>query len=431
MKMPLRPERILLALFSVLSLAACSGFAKGVTEAILESSEKEDTRLCHIEGPPSLGLAQVLEAQDQTQGTSPPVRELKVLMVHGIGRHLPGYSGRLTESLMPALGLTSKSDRRKEIVLWEPAVSEEPVGKLSIHLYLDPERSRRLVFYELTWSDVIEAERQAIAFDNSKEYAFRRTELNGYMKQFFNDHVPDAFIYMSDARAKIFASVQQGVCWMTTGDWEDLPDQASQRCDPQNPVRAVYARQDDFAFVTHSLGSRIAIDVLQDETGLVVRPEGETHQALMEVFRERELPIYMLSNQLPLLGLGLPPPSARHQTANYCAQDAISANQRALKSLDIYAFSDPNDLLSYPIPPDLARRYVDSRLCPSVTNISINVAKPVDLLGISQVANPVAAHGAYDGDDRVIDIMAHGVGQGAAWPDLAERCSWIETVEVD
>jgi len=47
------------------------------------------------------------------------------------------------------------------------------------------------------------------------------------------------------------------------------------------------------------------------------------------------------------------------------------------------------------------------------------------------VANPVSAHGAYDGDERVIDIMAHGVGQGAAWSDLAERCSWIETVEVD
>ena len=88
------------------------------------------------------------------------------------------------------------------------------------------------MFYELTWSEVIESERQAIAFDNAKEHAFRRTELNGYMKQFFNDHVPDAFIYMSDARAKIFASVQQGVCWMTSGDWEDLPDRASERFAP-------------------------------------------------------------------------------------------------------------------------------------------------------------------------------------------------------
>jgi len=419
------------ALICLLSLAGCSSFAEGVTEAILESSEQEDTRQCHIEGPPSPGLAHTLAEQDQEQSSSPPVRELKVLMVHGIGRHIPGYSGRLTEGLMPALGLVNKSDTRKEIELWEPAVSDEPLGTLAIHLYLNPDRTRRLVFYELTWSDVIEAERRDIAFDNSKEYAFRRTQLNGFMKTFFNDHVPDAFIYLSEARSKIFASVQQSFCWMTAGDWDDLPDRASERCDSQNPARAVYARQDDFAFITHSLGSRIAIDVLQDETGLVYRPDGQTSQAVSEVFRSRALPIYMLSNQLPLLGLSLPPPSVQNRLADYCAADSALAGERALKSLDIHAFSDPNDLLSYPIPPELARRYIDSRLCPAMTNVSINVVQPVDLFGISQFANPVAAHGAYDSDERVINIIAHGVGHDAAWPDLTERCSWIETVAVD
>ena len=149
------------------------------------------------------------------------------------------------------------------------------------------------------------------------------------------------------------------------------------------------------------------------------------------MFRQRELPLYMLSNQLPLLGLGLPPPTVHDQIARYCAKDAALADQRALKSLDIYAFSDPNDLLSYPIPPVLARRYVDSRLCPRVTNISINVARPVNLFGLSEVANPVSAHGAYDNDERVIDIMANGVGQGPDWAELEARCSWIETVEID
>ena len=429
--MPFRWNLVLLALVSVLPLAGCSSFAKGVTEAVLERSEREDTRLCHIEGPPSAGLAYLLAAQDGSQASSPPVRELKVLMVHGIGRHVPGYSGRLSEGLMPSLGLTLKSDTRKEIVLRAPEVSEAPLGTLSVDLYLNPEGTRRLVFYELTWSDVIEAERRDIAFDNSKEFAFRRTELNGFMKRFFNDHVPDAFIYLSEARAKIFASVQQSVCWMTSGDWDDLPDQADAHCDIENPERAVYAREDDYAFVTHSLGSRIVIDVLQDETGLAYRPGDESSRAVAEVFRSREVPVYMLSNQLPLLGLSLPPPSVQNRLADFCAPDSALANRRALKSLDIHAFSDPNDLLSYPIPPDLARRYIDSRLCPSMTNISINVVQPVDLFGISQFANPVAAHGAYDSDERVINIIAHGVGHEAAWPELSERCSWIETVAVD
>jgi hypothetical protein len=87
--------------------------------------------------------------------------------------------------------------------------------------------------------------------------------------------------------------------------------------------------------------------------------------------------------------------------------------------------------LSYPIPPNLAHRYLDSRLCPTVTNISINVARLIDLFGISEVANPAAAHGNYDHDERVIEIIAHGIGQTGASPLLEERCSWVETVDVD
>ncbi len=423
-----RIERNVLPLISLLFLAACSDIAKGVTEAILESSEKKDTRQCHIEGPPSTGLVSLLEAQDQ--GTADGPRELKILMIHGIGRHSPGYSGRLIEHLMPALGLVIKSEARKKIELWERAVSDKPVGTLSVRLYLSPDRSRRLVFYELTWSDVFEEERRTIAFDNSKEYAFRRTELNGLLKKFFNDHIPDAFIYLSDARAKIFASVQQSYCWMTSGDWEDLPDRISERCRLRNKDRIKYMRRDDFVFMTHSLGSRIAIDVLQDETGLVRHAKGFSQamkQAIKEISRKRELRIYMLANQLPLIGLSIKPPSVQEQIEAYCTPDGVSANQRVLKRLNIYAFNDPNDLLSYPIPPHLVGRYVDSRLCPSVTNISINVSHPIDLFGITQAVNPAAAHGDYDQDERVIEIIARGVGQKGQSPLVQEVCSWMRT----
>ncbi len=422
--MPRRFVRFVLPFISLPLLAACSDLSKGVTEAILERSEKQDTRQCHIDGPPSTGLVSLLEAQDQ--GATDGSRDLKVLMIHGIGRHSPGYSGRFVEHLMPALGLTIKSRSRKEIILWERAVSADPVGTLSIQLYMSPDRSRRLVFYELTWSDVFDEERRTIAFDNSEEYAFRRTALNGYLKQFFNDHIPDAFIYLSDARAKIFASVQQSYCWLTSHDWQDLPDRASERCRLGNKDRIKFMRQDDFAFVTHSLGSRIAIDVLQDQSGLVRRLKNYP-QEMKEVFRESEIRIYMLANQLPLIGLSLEPPAVRDRIDAYCTPEGALADQRALKRLDIYAFSDPNDLFSYPIPPHLVGGYVDSRLCPSVTNISINVARLIDLFGISQVANPATAHGAYDHDERVIEIIARGIGQKDKSPLIAEGCSWMKT----
>ena len=68
-QMACRLHRIVAALAVLLFLAACSSFAKGVTEAVLESGEKEDTRQCHIEGPPSVGLAHFLDLQDQDRGS--------------------------------------------------------------------------------------------------------------------------------------------------------------------------------------------------------------------------------------------------------------------------------------------------------------------------------------------------------------------------
>lgn len=421
----LRPLAVLLlALF----VGACSSFAKGVTEAFLERGEREDQRQCHINGPESGGLNDLLVAQDAASEGSVR-RELKVMMVHGIGSQIPGYSGRLTEHLTPALGLTVRSAERKQIELWDHAVSDEPLGILSIDLYTNPEHSHRLVFYELTWSGIIEEEKERLAFDNATEHSFRRTQLNALMKQFFNDTIPDAFIYLGQSQLKILTSVSQGFCWMTSGDWGDLPGRASEYCDPSNEARAKFAREDDFAFISHSLGSRIAIDVLQQSTDVAIRPEDPTTRDLNAIFRDREVPIYMLSNQLPLLEMGRPPPVAHEQIEEYCTDDGALSAGRQVGRLDIYAFSDPNDLLSYPIPRNFAAERIDSRICPSITNISINVAKPVDLFGISDFANPVAAHVNYDHDDRVIDLIAFGIGPGNASPLIEERCSWTEIAE--
>ena len=423
-----RVDRIVLPLISLLFLGACSSFAKGVTEALLERSEQEDQRECHIEGPSSQGLDHLLDAQE-VGGEGMVRRELKVMMVHGVGNQIPGYSGRLTEHLMAALGLTVRSSERKELELWEPLVSDKPLGRLSVDLYTNPEHTRRLVFYELTWSEIIEAEKRRITFDNATEHSFRRTQLNALLKRFFNDTIPDAFIYLGESQLKILTSVSQGFCWMTVGDWEDLPRRASERCDPANKVRAKFAREDDFAFITHSLGSRIAIDVLQQATDMVTRPDDPATRDLNAIFRERELPLYMLSNQLPLLEMGRPPPKVSNQIGEYCRPGGALTEERQIGRLDIYAISDPNDLLSYPIPRGFAEERIDSRICPSITNISINVAKPVNLFGISEFANPLAAHSNYDHDARVIDLIAFGIGPSYASPLVRERCSWTKNTD--
>ncbi|MCZ6678105.1 MAG: hypothetical protein O7E52_12730, partial [Candidatus Poribacteria bacterium] len=236
-----------LASFSLLILVAgCGSIAKGIAEAVLERSEKEDTRACHIEGPASQGLEALLRDQEASRVDGKTTRTLKVLMVHGIGRHLPGYSGRLTEHLMRELELQVREERDKEITLRDPALGEESLGGLRISRFTNKERSRELLFYELTWSEISELEKKAIEFDDSQEYAFRRTALNNVMKKFVNSHISDPLIYLGKYQIKIHTSVRQAFCWMTLGDWDYYPLSTDKPCDFLADSRSQQMLEDDF-----------------------------------------------------------------------------------------------------------------------------------------------------------------------------------------
>jgi hypothetical protein len=127
------------------------------------------------------------------------------------------------------------------------------------------------------------------------------------------------------------------------------------------------------------------------------------------------------------LGRSLPAISNQHQT--YCTVDGEKYAERMLAKTSIIAFSDPNDLLSYSIQPDFVSKYLDSRLCIDVTNININVAKVYDAFGLGKLANPMEAHIGYDTDDRVIALIAKGIGNEKTAQIVNERCHWTETVE--
>lgn len=132
----------------------------------------------------------------------------------------------------------------------------------------------------------------------------------------------------------------------------------------------------------------------------------------------------MLSNQLPMLQMGRDVPEKTGMRDAYCRTDGELYESRFFSATSIIAFSDPNDLLSYAIPDGFAENYLDSRLCVDITNININinVAQIIDVFGIGDMANPLAAHLGYDGDDRVVNLIACGIGHPGASPLIAERC---------
>ncbi len=407
------------------TLTGCAGIARGVTEAIMDDSDRQDTRACHIMGPPYQGLEALLEKQEEKRAAGVETGELKLLMVHGIGHHLPGYSGRLQEHLMRALDLDVVDETVKNIVLADPDVTSGSLGSLRILRFANKARSRKLLFYELTWSEITEREKAVISFDDSGEWTFRRATLNAWGKSFLNSHISDPLIYLGDAQLPILASVRQSLCWMSAADWEDFADETHATCNILDQGRIEQLKGDDYAIVSHSLGSRIVMDMLSYVTRATAGKDDLN--PIRDAYREKDIPIFMLANQLPLLELGRKPAGVTGEINAYCKADGAKFAERYLGELPIFAFSDPNDLLSYGIPPDFVQNYLDSRLCPRVTNIILNVAQPTSLFGLGEFANPAEAHVAYDHDERVIAIMAHGFGHDQADALVNERCTWLET----
>lgn len=405
---------IIFSLISVL-LSGCSSLGKGVTEAILEKQEAEDTRVCEVWGPAFSGLQPHIELRKG---------KMKVLMVHGVGDHQPGYSTEFFEKLAKELHLTVTAKTYKNIQLSDANNPDKELGNLRINRYMNKDQSQELMFYELTWSDITAQEKEVLAYDNSGEYSFRRAEINDLMKRFSNDTGPDPIIYLGENREAILASFAQSFCWMTSGNWDDLPTNTKAVCD--NP-RTSAINNDQYALVSHSLGSRITIDGMQRIASKF--GADATKSSINAALKQKTIPIYMMSNQLPMLQLGRKLPEVSGQKDQYCKAGGNNYSQRMLTKTPIIAFSDPNDLLSYAIPHGFVEKYLDSRLCIDVTNININVAFVYDVFGLGKLANPMEAHIGYDTDDRVVALIAKGIGNQATTDIVNDRCRWIETIE--
>ncbi|MDP1666828.1 MAG: hypothetical protein Q8L79_17095 [Methylobacter sp.] len=406
-----------LLLIATVQLNGCVSLGKGVAEAFLENQQSVDTRLCEIWGKPFKGISPFL---DNKQG------KMKVLMVHGVGDHLPGYSTQFLEKLATELNLPVMSKEYKNITLTTPGPdTSKNLGNLRIHRLLSKDRSRELLFYELTWSVITAKQKEVLAYDNSGEYSFRRTEANNLLKKFTNDAGPDSIMYLGASKEDILVSFSQSLCWMTKSNWDSLPDNMTQACSFNDDTAAANIRIDQYAFVSHSLGSRIIIDGMQHIATLMDKRDADFTEAL----KNKEIPIYMLSNQLPMLQLGCKLPDISNQKDAYCQSSGSQYNQRMLSKMPIIAFSDPNDVLSYAIPHGFVDKYFDSRLCIDVTNININIATIFDAFSIGKLANPVDAHIGYDTDDRVVALIAKGIGNKNAAKIVNDRCRWIETIE--
>ena len=423
-------------------LGGCASLAEGVTKGLFSSGVvEEEPLMCEVTGPAFQGLASPLRQQEEGFSSTPEnsqvMKKIKVMFVHGMGSPKQGFSARLQSNLLPALGLTIRDRRSKVINLTSSDFESEPLGKLTVWRYFNEERTKEVLFYELLWSEIVDKEKQELAYDTYGQQAFKRANVNHIMKKFLNSSIADPIIYGGPNHDKILESVRQGQCWMLFSDWNELPDLTTQACGWKERGAISDITDSEFFFVTHSMGSRVVIDAFQQGVRNVaetlmsdLKPEDRNlAEQILAAFRNKELHVFMMANQLPLMQLGRSVPDVVGQTGDYCREDGKHYKDRLYKKLVIVAFSDPNDVLSYAISPEYEDKYMDSRLCPSLVNVSINITPATDLLGIGEIANPYEAHVGYDNDDRVIALMMNGIGNDQVADIVATQCTWLQTVE--
>ena len=422
-------------------LSGCSSFAEGVTTALIKSGgEDEHPEQCEVVGPAFEGMEAAMHAQSEQSpafGSGQPASKTKVMVVHGIGPAEPDYSVRLQRNVTRELGLNVRNRRSKRIELRDPEFEGTDLGTLTISRYLNNEGTQEILFYELVWAEITAREKRVLGYDTSERYRSRRASVNHIAKQFLNDRISDPLIYVGDSHLKILQSVDQAMCWTLYTDWNELPDGAAQACDRHKVASVDDLKGYQWVVITHSLGSRIVIDTMEFQARVVLKQfqsesdaeKRDKARELLQAWKDQTIQVYMLANQLPLLQLGRGEPEVVGQIDSYCLPEGDHYEERIVKELQVVAFSDPNDLLSYAIPPAYADEHMDSRLCPVVVNVSVNVVPTIDLFKVGEIADPLEAHTEYDNNYRVLGLMTRGIGNEEGEQAAALECEWLKTVE--
>jgi hypothetical protein len=199
-----------------------------------------------------------------------------------------------------------------------------------------------------------------------------------------------------------------------------------------------------YFFVTHSLGSRILYDTLNGLKGNDVTPTAETFTPDEQVDADSFInqiviqtnAIYMMANQLPLLGLAYeegssstdpPRPLIRIRSSDTGGGNLLQKNHPQLSinrfidlrarialeknkpvdKLTVVAFSDPNDLLSWSIP-KWYQQLPDGKE-PFATYTNVYLQNSTHWFGF--VENPAAAHTGYFVNKDVWRVIRCGSGK--------------------
>jgi hypothetical protein len=298
---------------------------------------------------------------------------LRLLIVHGMGISEPGYSASLVDRVAAKLNLNFIS---------QTSSNNEDHSVLTVRDFGNG--PSRMCAYELTWSPIttpIKTSQFALDFQ-TQEIRSRQLVNNDFKTNLVDCALSDVVLYVGKFRPTlqhpIIAAIEKMELDSATND-------------------------DPVAIITHSLASFMVIDTLKTMAAGDSSKNGKTATN----YATRVKQIFMMANQLPMLDLSDHTNFDGEQSgmlSNLFKLHGKGPNESRPK-LQVVAFSDPNDLLSF----NLRQHDIKEAKDHGMKIRGFNVNYTVEHWSIAGVLSwPAGAHDNWWTDKRVPELLAFG-----------------------
>lgn len=336
----------------------------------------------------------IADAYKSSDGAAVP--EVDVFLVHGMGYHDSSWITGMIQPLATELGF-----------LWDgklPKPDTVASGGQLFRVTLS-DGMRRLNFATVLWSPITLDAKKKLCYDvnsptitcpNKAAFTpYKRAWANGYIKsQIMDDRLSDVTYYLGGAGGRrIRDAVDDGMLRSLSAESLTL-EQAKAGGTPTSRGVPLF-------IVTESLGSKIAIDSLND----IEQITGS--QDFASETRSHVRALFLLANQIPILNLGSRDEVGNPDIYQHLKTFATARSQRrqsgglSATPLQIVGFSDPSDVFSYVLSSDAV---------PHEDAIVTNVIVSNDCTYAGVFENPANAHEKYIQNNPVANAIAHGSG---------------------
>lgn len=322
----------------------------------------------------------------------------QIMIVHGMGDHKVGYSSHIRSGLIQTLGLQKDGDP----VLFKIQAEGDVSGYAYLKIWQYRYSGEKIVrMYELTWSPITR-EIKEITFADDVELNIYRQNLNSTIKQFVNSYLSDPIMYTGKYGKPIRSVFEKAICniMLDTGEKRIRKISACTRKEDAGRVQI----PGGVAIISHSLGSKIVYDTLYQIA------KNSDKYWLAQEFIGRIRSVYMMANQISFLELAsasskkLLEQNRKNSMQEFIRVRAGLVRDKSMADVYIVAFTDPDDMLSYPLP----QAYCKSE-SGDVQIHCVNVFINNNLKSLfGQISNPVTAHTGYKRNTRVIAMISCG-----------------------